>query len=181
MTTYRPRHILMWPRGTRLTSMIKYSRGNCIPWNVTYAMNMSKHFLNKNHLIIVYYSLIHPHLTYGLRLWGNALQKYITKLEILQKKAVRAITCSKYNTPSSPLFKQLNILKLKDLHELQVEILIYDFVNQRLPDPLLELYSYHGDSHDHEQGTSLISSHLRQTRNLCDVVSYIRNLFYGYH
>ena len=28
-------HILMWPRGTRLTLMIKYSRGNCIPWNVT--------------------------------------------------------------------------------------------------------------------------------------------------
>ena len=25
----------MWPRGTKLTSMIKYSRGNCIPWNVT--------------------------------------------------------------------------------------------------------------------------------------------------
>ena len=123
--------------------MIKYSRGNCIQWNVTYAMNMSKHFLNKNHLRIVYYSLIHPHLTY-------ALQKYIRKLEILQKKAVRAITCSKYNTPSSPLFKQLNILKLKDSYELQVEILIYDFVNQRLPDPLLDLYSYHGDSHDHE-------------------------------
>ena len=104
----------------------------------------------KNHLRILYYSLIHPHLTYGLRLWGNALQKYIRKLEILQKKSVRAITCSKYNTPSSPLFKQLNILKLKDLYELQVEILIYDFVNQRLPDPLLDLYIYHGDSHDHE-------------------------------
>ena len=38
---------------------------------------MSKHFLNKNHLRIVYYSLIHPHLT----------QKYIRKLEILPKKS----------------------------------------------------------------------------------------------
>ena len=50
-------------------------------------INKSKHFLNKNHLRILYYSLIHPHLTYGLRLWGNALQKYIRKLEILQKKS----------------------------------------------------------------------------------------------
>ena len=32
------------------------------------------------------------------------------------------------------------------MYELQVEILIYmyDFVNQRLPDPLLDLYIYHG-------------------------------------
>ena len=53
-----------------------------------YAIHMSKHFLNKNHVIIIYYRLIHPHLTNRLnRLWGNALQKYIRKLEILQKKS----------------------------------------------------------------------------------------------
>ena len=31
----RLRHISLWPRGTGRILMIKYSRGTCIPWNVT--------------------------------------------------------------------------------------------------------------------------------------------------
>ena len=31
----RLRHIPMWPGGTGRILMIKYSRGTCIPWNVT--------------------------------------------------------------------------------------------------------------------------------------------------
>ena len=81
---------------------------------------MSKHVLKQSHLKILYYSLIHSHLTYGLILWGNALQKYISKLERVQKKAIRAITRSKFNAPSSPLFRELNILKLRDLYKLNV-------------------------------------------------------------
>ena len=34
----RPRHIPMWPRGTGRILMIMYSRGTCIPWNVTHVL-----------------------------------------------------------------------------------------------------------------------------------------------
>ena len=83
-----------------------------------YALNMSKHVLKQSHLKILYYSLIHSHLTYGLILWGNALQKYISKLGRVQKKAIRAITRSKFNAPSSPILREVNILKLRDLYKL---------------------------------------------------------------
>ena len=46
-----------------------------------YTLNISKHVLQQSHLKILCYSLIHSHLTYGLILWENALQKYISKLE----------------------------------------------------------------------------------------------------
>ena len=114
-----------------------------------YALNMSKHVLKQSHLKILYYSLIHSHLTYGLILWGNALQKYISKLERVQKKAIRAITRSKFNAPSSPVFRELNILKLRDLYKLNVGTFLYKFVYKTLPVPLLRLYIYHGDTHDH--------------------------------
>ena len=101
-----------------------------------YAINMSKHILGQKHLKILYYSLVHPYLLYGIRLWGNAFGT----LEIAQKKAMRAMTGARYNDPSSPIFKRLNILKLKDLFEQQVKLFMYDFVNKVLPEPLLGIY-----------------------------------------
>ena len=44
-----------------------------------YAMNMAKHILSINHLRTLYYSLVHPYATYGIRLWGNLHTKNIQK------------------------------------------------------------------------------------------------------
>ena len=55
------------------------------------------------------------------------------KLESVQKRAVRAIMGAKYNDPSSPLCNTLNILKLKDLYELQTMHFVYDLVNLFIP------------------------------------------------
>ena len=101
------------------------------------------------HLKILYYSLVHPYLLYGIRLWGSALNRFIGKLEIAQRKAIRAMTGARYNDPSSPMFKRLNILKLKDLFE-QVKLFMYDFVNKVLPEPGLGIYEYHGYIHGHD-------------------------------
>ena len=57
--------------------------------------------------------------------------------------------CAKYNDPSTPLFKTLNILKLKDLYELQTMHFVYDFVTLFLPRSLLNVYTYHGNIHRH--------------------------------
>ena len=42
-------------------------------------------------LKMIYYSLIYPHLLYGIPIWGNADNININPLLILQKKAVRLI------------------------------------------------------------------------------------------
>jgi hypothetical protein len=42
-------------------------------------------------LNMIYYSLIYPHLLYGIPIWGNADDTHINPLLILQKKAVRLI------------------------------------------------------------------------------------------
>ena len=49
-----------------------------------YAKNMAKHILSLNHLRTLYYSLVHPYATYGIRLWGNTYQKHTKKLEVLK-------------------------------------------------------------------------------------------------
>ena len=116
----------------------------------TYAINMSKHVLSRSHLLLLYYSLVQPYLQYGIVLWGNAYQKHLVKLEIAQKKAIRAITGGKYNESTSPLFRSINILKLKDLLDLHTIQLMYRFINKELSEPLLHIFKYHGEVHDHD-------------------------------
>ena len=93
-----------------------------------YALNATKHLLSQSNLKIIYYSLIHPYLTYGILLWGNAYKKHIQKVLILQKKAIRSITNSTYNEHTAPLYKQLMIPILNDIYKIQLGKLIYNWV-----------------------------------------------------
>ena len=52
-------------------------------------------------LLLLYYSLIHPHLLFSLPLWGNANQSYLNRLQRLQNKAIRIITDSKLRMSSN--------------------------------------------------------------------------------
>ena len=48
-----------------------------------YAMNAAKRTLGTDHLRILYFSLIHPYISYGNVLWGKSYQKHIRKIETL--------------------------------------------------------------------------------------------------
>ena len=45
--------------------------------------------IDNNTLRMIYYSLIYPHLLYGIPIWGNADNIHINPLLLLQKRAVR--------------------------------------------------------------------------------------------
>ena len=73
----------------------------------------------------MYNSLVLPHLQFGILAWGFNMGR----LEKLQKRAVRIITCQKYNAHTDPLFKKLSLLKLNDLFRVNVLKLYYKFHN----------------------------------------------------
>ena len=78
----------------------------------------------------VYYCLVHSHLSYGIEAWGSASITSLNKLIILQKKAVRVLSNVNYfqiygeqsgPLPSAePLFKELGILKLGEIFQLNI-------------------------------------------------------------
>ena len=70
-----------------------------------------KWLLPQNLLKILYNSLILPHLEYCILSWGFKSDRIFK----LQKRAVRIITCSKYNAHTEPLLKTLNLLKIEDI------------------------------------------------------------------
>jgi len=79
-------------------------------------MGRLKRFLPLNILRTLYTSLILPHLNFGVLAWGFQPLRLFT----LQKKAVRLITNSKYNSHTSGIFKSLNLLKLDDIFKVQL-------------------------------------------------------------
>ena len=81
---------------------------------------------------------------------GTSYKKFINKLEILQKKAIRCMSKATYHEHSSPLFKRNKITKFNDIHSSQLGQLMYDFVNNNLPPPLMDLYTRNSELHQHD-------------------------------
>ena len=63
----------------------------------------------------------------------NAYQLPLQPLFTLQKKALRIITFSSFTEHSSPLFKDMNVIKLLDIVTLQLAVFMYKFHYQLLP------------------------------------------------
>ena len=95
-----------------------------------------KRILPVESLRTLYFALIQPHLAYYILAWDRACQSVVHKTELLQKSAIRTTHKAIHNSHTEPLFKQSNILKLKDLYEYQSSLFMYDFTNNRLPDSI---------------------------------------------
>ena len=90
-------------------------------------INKLKHVLPKSIRIILYNSLILPHINYCLMIWGYQCNRIIK----LQKKAIRIISVTKYNSHTEPLFKSLSVLKVEDLLKVQILRFYYKFIHKQ--------------------------------------------------
>ena len=96
-----------------------------------------RQFIPTNILILLYKTLIQPHISYGLEVWGSTYPSYLQTIFLSQKMAVRAITFSNFQTHTAHLFKQLYILDIYKLYKLHVCSFIYNLINNNLPHSLL--------------------------------------------
>ncbi len=74
---------------------------------------------------------------------GNKLigsNTLIKRLQVLQKKAVRALVGARYNANTSPIFRRLKILRISDLIDLEQAKLSYKFVHNELPPGISMLF-----------------------------------------
>ncbi|MFM9988300.1 RNA-directed DNA polymerase [Flavobacterium sp.] len=88
---------------------LKISRGLAV-------MGRLRNTLPRNALLMLYYTMIYPYLTYCNLIWGSASATALRRLVCLQKRALRLITLSTFRSPSNPLFVSLKLLKLFDIN-----------------------------------------------------------------
>jgi hypothetical protein len=89
-----------------------------------WAIARLKPYVNIPTLRTVYYSLIYPHLQYCIICWGSAAQTHLNKIITKHKMAIRIITGSGFMTHTRPLFHQLKLLKIQDIHKLNIAVYI---------------------------------------------------------
>ena len=86
-----------------------------------WALLKLRNYVNLATLKTLYYNLIHSYLEYCISSWGLASTSTLASLKILHKRAIRIMMFAKRQTPSSPLFYSLNILKIEDLVSLKLQ------------------------------------------------------------
>ena len=57
----------------------------------------------------LYYSMIHPHLVYGITVWGNAFDKHLIRLATTQNKAVKLISEAQWRDHVTPSYLKLQV------------------------------------------------------------------------
>jgi len=83
--------------------------------------------------VALYYSIVYPHLIYCNIMWGCASVTVLQELLFLQKRAIRIINKSSYLAHTSPIFKDLAILKLSDINLYSAVFFIYKCKHNYLP------------------------------------------------
>lgn len=106
--------------------------------------------LNASTLKTLYYSMIYPHFTYCIEVWGNASSAYINSLFRLQKKTVRIIKSSAFRASTDPIFKELKLLKVSQIYIQNILMFVFKFLRGLLPNIFSDFFVRNNDVSDRQ-------------------------------
>ena len=100
-----------------------------------------------NHILLMLcYSLVRSRIQYGIILWGSTSFKLVLReLKVRLNNIVRTITGSRKFDHVTPLFKELKLLKLHDIHQLELGKFMYQLKWNKLPIIIRSLFTWFED------------------------------------
>ena len=89
--------------------------------------------LNRETLLVLYYSFVYPYLQYCIEVWGRTSNVYLLPLFRLQKKIIRIISFSNRKSHKYGIFKSLKLLNSDNIYLYKVLIFMYKYNQHLLP------------------------------------------------
>ena len=114
-----------------------------------------RRLVNSHILTNLYYAMIYPFLIYGINVWGSASQHLLNPVLVLQKKFLRMKTYNDqfnelHQLPhSDPLFSNEKILKIYDIHKLQLGKFVFESHNNIGPNQFHNIFNPVTNIHQH--------------------------------
>ena len=123
------------------------------------ALAKLRHSVPAKIIIDVFNALINSYLRYGILVWGSASQTNLNPLETLINKAIRIISFAPFgNVDLSPVFQELNILQLSNIHSLEIGKFIYKEKSRILPTTIGNYFPIASNFTDHHYETRVSTS-----------------------
>ena len=147
---------------------------------LTGLMSKLKTFFPCGILKNLYQSLIQPYYNYCILAWGTATKCALHPLLLYQKRLVRIITNGNFFAHTSPLFEELKILKVEDLHAYHTQLFMYKvFLLNKYPEIKNSILN-NQINHNYDTRTNTLRlpycRTLKGTQNLCYQLSKNWNL-----
>ena len=110
-------------------------------------------YVSKVTLVKLYYSFVYPYLKYDIIAWGNSRKTLLHKVQVAQNKILRIINfkCLKDCVKASTLYKDMKILQIKDIFEIEVAKFMHSFHHGNLPCIFDSYYKSVTTQHNHNQ------------------------------
>ena len=89
------------------------------------------------------------YLHYCIIVWGSTYKTNLCRLVSLQKRVIRIISKSTFDSHSDPIFKELELLKLFDIRQLQLGKLMFSFNHSFLPPKFNDYFSLNKQVHNY--------------------------------
>ena len=113
----------------------------------------AKGFMDEAQILLLYNTMVLPHLQYCLINWGNFAGDgnlgLMREILTLQKSFVRIITSSPPRSHADPLFARLCTLKIGDLFDQRLRLFSYKSYYNQMPSEMNALLDRVSDSHSH--------------------------------
>ena len=106
-------------------------------------LSTTRFYLSCKNKLMLYYTLIYPYINYCNSTWSSTYVSNLNRIYYLLKRAVRAITNSKYRVDTAPLFSNLEVLDIFQVNTLDTAKFMFRYHNNLLPPLFRNLFMTH--------------------------------------
>ena len=140
-------------------------------------INRARLFLPKPCLKTLYYCLVYPYLHYCIIVWGSIRTKPIfAVLSLCKKQVMRIISKLTFDSHSDPIFKELELLKLCDIRQLELGKLMFSLNHSLLPSKFNNYFSLNKQVHSYALDTRTIFTFLFVEQTFVNFLSVFKDL-----